>query len=118
MGLGEEKPENIIEKRLKGPKVTAFVVFNAKHGMLESYWFEENGRTVTINCERYIANLDQFRGDLTQKLTQGYLSLAWLMQDDARPHTANASLDHLRLLFRNRFISLNTDLEWALTALT
>ena len=39
-------------------------------------------------------------GDLTQKLTQGQLRLAWFMQDGARPHTAQASLKHLRVFSR------------------
>ena len=34
---GEEKPEESSEKCLKGLKVTAFVVFNAKHGLLVPY---------------------------------------------------------------------------------
>ena len=62
---------------------------------------------------RYIATLDQLHSDLTQKLTQRQLRLAWFMQDGARPHTAHASLDHLRGLFRSHLISLNTDHEWA-----
>ena len=70
------------------------------------------GRTVIFNSERYIAILDQFHGDLTQKLTQGHLRLAWFMQDGAKPYTAHASLKHLRFFFKNRLISLNTDHEW------
>ena len=50
-----------------------------KHTLLGPYWFEENGRTVTINSERYIAILDQFQGKQTQKLTQGQLILASFM---------------------------------------
>ena len=96
-----------------GPKVTKFVAFNAKYILLGLYWFKENGHTVTINSERYIAILDQFHGDLTQKLTQGQLRLAWFIQDGARPHTAHASLKHLRVFFKNCLISLNTDHEWA-----
>ena len=107
----ESSPEEIGEKHLKSPKITAFVAFNAKHNLLGPYWFEENGHTVTINSERYIAILDQFHGDLTQKLTQGQLRLAWFMQDGARPHTAHASLKHLRVFFHDRLISLNTDHE-------
>ena len=76
---GESSPEEIGEKHLIGPKVTEFVAFNAKHILVRPYWFEENGHTVTINSERYIAILDQFHGDLTQKLTQGQLRLAWFM---------------------------------------
>ena len=110
---GESSPEEIGEKHLKGQKVTAFVALNAKHGLLGPYWFAENVHTVTINNERYIAILDQFHGDLTQKLTQRQLRLAWFMQDGARPHTAHASLKHLRFFFKNRLISLSTDHEWA-----
>ena len=82
------------------------------------YWYKENGRTVTINSKRYITILDQFYGDLTQKLTQGQLILAWFTQDGARPHTAHASLHHLRGFFHNRLIRLNTDHEWATTVQT
>ena len=110
---GESSPEEIGEEHLNGPKVTEFVGFNAKYILLGLYWFKENGHTVTINSERYIAILDQFHGDLTQKLTQGQLRLAWFIQDGARPHTAHASLKHLRVFFKNCLISLNTDHEWA-----
>ena len=83
--------EKISEKHLKGLKVTVFVGFNAKHGLMGPYWFEKNGHTVTINSERYIAIFDEFHGDLTQILTQGQLRLAWFMQDGARSRTARAS---------------------------
>ena len=96
----ESSPKEIGEKHLKSPRVNAFVAFNAKHSLLGPYWFEENGHTVTINSERYGAILYQFHGNLTQKLTQGQLRLAWFMQDGARPHTAHASLKHLRVFFQ------------------
>ena len=115
---GESSPEEIGEKHLKGPKVTAFRTFNAEHGLLGLYWFEENGCTVTINSERYIPILDQFHGDLTQKLIQGQLRLAWFMQDGARSNTCHASLKQLRVFFKNRLISLNTDHEWPPTVQT
>ena len=86
--MGRREAKRNSEKRLKGPKVTTFVVFNAKHSLLESYWFEENGRTVIINSERYIAIPDHFHGDLRQKITKVELRLAWFMQDGARPHRA------------------------------
>ena len=34
---GEQAPEEISEKQLKGVKVTAFIAFNAKHGLLGPY---------------------------------------------------------------------------------
>jgi len=33
---------------MKGLKVTTFVAFNARHGLLSLYWFEEAGKTVTV----------------------------------------------------------------------
>ena len=50
---GSSPPEEIVEKQLKGKKVTAFVAFNAEHGLLGPYWFEVDGKTATINAERY-----------------------------------------------------------------
>ena len=66
---GLEKPDEIVEKRLKGPKCTAFVAFNAKWGLLGPYWFEEAGKTVTINSERYIEVINRFYADLLNKLS-------------------------------------------------
>ena len=40
---GESSPKEISEKHLKDQKVTAFVVFNAKHGLLGNYWFKKMG---------------------------------------------------------------------------
>ena len=87
------------------------MAFNAKHSLLGPHWSEENGHIVTITSEHYIAILDQFHGDLTQKLTQGQLRLAWFMQDGARPHIAHAPLKYLSGFFKNCLISLNTDHE-------
>ena len=111
---GAERPDEISEKRLKGPKVTAFVAFNARHGPLGPYWFEdEEGRTQTINSERYIGVIDEFHADLENKLTPGQLQRSWFMQDGARPHTSHASVAHLKEKFGTRLISLNTDHEWS-----
>ena len=37
----------------------------------------------------------------------------WFMQDGAKPHTANATLNHLKSIFGRRLIGLGTDFEWA-----
>ena len=53
MFCGAEPPA-IIERYLKGPKVTCFCTFYARWEMLGPYWFEnDNSRMVTINGERY-----------------------------------------------------------------
>jgi len=89
----DSKPEEITEKLLKGSKITAFVAFNARHGLLSHYWFEEAGETVTVNAARYrdvIKNLipDDFYDDLSETVTEGQFRMAWFMQHGAPPHTA------------------------------
>ena len=79
---GADHPDEINEKRIKGPKVTAFVAFNARHGPLGTYWFEdEEARTQTINSERYSGVIDELHVDLENKLTPGQLQRSWFMQD-------------------------------------
>ena len=49
---GDERPEEIDERCLKGPYVTALCALNAKKEMLGPYWFEDSrGKTVTVNGE-------------------------------------------------------------------
>ena len=51
---GDEGPEEIDQRYLKDPKVTALCALNAKKGMLGPYWFADSrGRTVTVNGECY-----------------------------------------------------------------
>ena len=68
-------PEEITERQLKGPKVTAFVAFNARHGLLGPYWFEEDGKTVTINAARYCDVIAKFYDDLLATLSEGQLRM-------------------------------------------
>jgi len=44
------KLEEITERLLKSPKVTAFVAFNARRGLLVPYWFKEANKTLTVNA--------------------------------------------------------------------
>ena len=110
---GEQAPGVISDKQLKGVKVTAFISFSAKHGLLGPYWFDEHGKMVTVNSHCYCVIIQRFHDDLSQKLTPGQLRLTWLMQDGATPHTANASAEFLQGLFGNRLISLQTEHELA-----
>ena len=101
---GDERPEEIDERCLKGPKVTAFCALNAKKGMLGPYWFEDSrGRTVTVNEERYRGVLSRINEDLNQLYLPNQKKLLWLQQDRATSHTAQATMAHLRTLFGNRF---------------
>jgi len=71
----DSEPEENTEKLLKGPKVTAFAAFKARHGLLGPYWFEEAGKTVSVNAACYrdvIKNLtpDDFYDNLSQTLSE------------------------------------------------
>ena len=98
---------------MKGPKVTAFVAFNPKHGCLGPYWFESGDKTVTVNAVRYMEVIEKFYEDLTTKLTPGQIQKAWLMQDGAPPHTAHDTIALLHERFNDRLIALGTTHEWA-----
>ena len=110
---GSDLPEEITERQLKGPKVTAFVAFNARHGLLGPYWFEEDGKTVTINAARYRDVIAKFYDDLSATQLEGQHRMAWFMQDGAPPHTAQETIAYLRGLFNTRVLAFDTNQEWS-----
>ena len=111
---GDERPEEIDERYLKGPKVTALCALNAKKEMLGPCWFENSrGRTVTVNGERYREVLNRINEDLNQLYTPNQKRLLWFQQDGVTPHTAHATMAHLRTLFENRIWSSQAELEWS-----
>jgi len=74
----DSQTKRITEKLLKGHKITAFEPFNARHGLLGRYRFEETGKTITVNAAQYrdvIKNLthDNFYDDLYETLSEGQL---------------------------------------------
>ena len=109
---GEQTPEEISEKQLKGVKVTAFIAFNAKHGLLGPYWFEEHGNMITVNSPHYCVIMQRFHDDLSQKITPRQLRVTWFMQDGATSHTVDASAEFHQGLFGNHLIDLQTKNEW------
>jgi len=46
----DSKPEEITERLLKGSKVTAFVAFIDRHGLLGLYWFDKAVKMITNNA--------------------------------------------------------------------
>ena len=72
-----------------------------------------DGRTVTVNSQRYIEVINTFSNDLRRTLTQYQRRRAWFQQDGAPPHTANDTIEYINELFRRRVIALGSDFEWA-----
>ena len=70
------------------------------HGSLS---FEnEQGEAVTVNADPYRAMLNDF---LFTKIEEEDIGNIWFQQDGATCHTAEATLDVLRLVFEDRIIS-------------
>ena len=110
----DERPEEIDERCLKGPKVTALWTLNAKNEMLGPYWFEDSrGRTVTVNGERYREVFNRINEELNQLYTPNQKRSLRFQQGGATPRTAHATMAHLRTLLGNRIWSLQAELAWS-----
>jgi hypothetical protein len=83
-----ENPRVIHEKVRHAPRITAWVA-SSSHGLLGPISFEE-----TVNSVRYLSMLHNTSAP--HLLATG---LQWLMQDGAKPHTANVVLDFLHYTF-------------------
>jgi len=83
-GLQQTKRNH--RKTIKRPQ--AFVAFNARHGLLGPYWFEEAGKMVSVNAACYrviIKNLipDDFYDDLSETPSEDQFRMAWFIQHEA-----------------------------------
>ena len=111
---GSELPDECEVKCLKGPKVTCLVALSADYGTFGPYWFESStGATVTINSIRYCEVINKLVTDLKEKLSTHQYNRCWFMQDGARPHTANITLDLLKSHFGRRTIGQKLAFEWS-----
>lgn len=107
---GPENPRETHERPLHSPRVTVWCAVGEKT-VIGPYFFEENGVTVTVNSERYLAMLnDFFLPQLRRKRIP--LRHVWFQQDGATCHTANASMTFLRQKFNGRLISRRGDVPW------
>ena len=61
----------------------------------------KQGEAVTVNGNRYRAMLNEF---LFTKIEDEDIGLIWFQQEGATCHTAEATLDVLRLVFEDRII--------------
>lgn len=88
-------------------KCGAFLNFS----VIGPYFFEENGKNVTINRNRYCAILRDFP---QPKLGKLFIDLenVWIQQDGATAHTARQSMALEREMFPEHVISLSGDIGW------
>ena len=75
-----------------------------------AFFFEnEQGEAITVNNDRYQAMMNEF---LFTNIEEKDIDNIWFQQDGATCHTAEATLDVLRLVFEVRIISRRADVVW------
>jgi hypothetical protein len=77
------------------------------------YFFEEEGVTVIMNSERYVATLRNFlQLRMEEIVEEGELGGVWFQQDGAATHTARNLMNVLGEIFPGRLVSLRGDVGW------
>jgi len=107
---GSEPPTHVIEKPLHSEKCTVWMAISCQ-GIIGPFFFEEHGRTTTVNTERYVEVLKKMWTTMERRGID--TSTEWFQQDGAPPHTAVASRQWLEDHFARRLISFRTANEWA-----
>ena len=93
---GTENPYAYIEKPTHPKRVTVWYGFWSRV-IIGPFFFEnEQGKTITVNGDRYRAMLKEF---LFTKIEEEDIGNIWFQQDAATCHTAEATFDILRPYF-------------------
>jgi hypothetical protein len=112
---GSVKPTEVIQKPLHPIKVTVWCAMSSA-GILGPFFYEENGRTVTVNGARYLDLLqNEFYPDLTQFafLNPDEDPNSWnFMQDGARPHIVRGVRTFLTTKFGTNTIGQYLNTHW------
>ena len=82
----------------------------ARFGVIGPYFFEENGRSVTVNSACYVVIIRNF---LVTELRRRRLNQfqIWFHQDGATAHTSREAMAELRRLFPGKLISHRGDVS-------
>ena len=103
----DDRPEEIDEWCLKGPKVTAHCVINAKKGKLGLYWLGEvSEEKLSVNRERCREKLNRINKDLNQLYTPNQKRFLRFQQHGATLHTAQSTMAHVHTLLGNKSVGL------------
>lgn len=107
----QDNPERFVTKQLHSAKVTVWCAISKKR-IIGPFFFEnENGRTVSVDANRYEDMLKSFFF-LQMRQKRVRIRNTWFQQDGATPHTTNSVLDCLKKKFGERLISRRTDFVW------
>jgi hypothetical protein len=97
-----ENPRELHARPILSTKVTVWCTMSSI-GIIEPYFFEEGGVTVTVTANRYYDMLENF---LRPKID------VWFQQDGATAHTARRLGANLKEVFPGRVVSLHKAVPW------
>jgi len=103
-------PRQLHERPLHCDKVTVWAAV-AKFGVIGPYFFEENGRSVTVNSARYVAIIRVFLLPALRRRRLNRFRI-WFQQDGATAHTSREAMAELRRLFPGKLLSHRGDVPW------
>lgn len=108
----EDNPRELHQRPLHFPKVTVWCAVS-KFGVIGPYFFEDDGSSVAVNSQRYLAMLEDFFEPKLEKLSEETnLGDIWSQQDGATSHTAQVVMVKLRQIFPACLVSRKGDVEW------
>jgi hypothetical protein len=80
-------------------------------GVIDPYFFEEDGHSVTVNSGRYVHVLHNFLAPEINRCGINQQTM-WFQQDGAIAHIARASMSVVQEMFPGHVISQRGDLPW------
>ncbi|XP_069594588.1 bromodomain-containing protein 7 isoform X2 [Ranitomeya imitator] len=104
----EANPREVHERPLHSDRVTVWCAIS-RVGIIGPYFFQDNGRAITVNSERYLSMIQDY---FQLALEAMELEDTWFQQDGATAHTARVTMNCLRQMFPGRLISLRGDVNW------
>jgi hypothetical protein len=107
-----ENPRELHARPLHSPTVTVWCTLSSI-GVIEPYFFEEGGVTVTVNANRYGDMLENFLCPKIDEYGEEHnLEDFWFQQDGAAAHTARRPRVILKEVIPGRVVSLHEAVPW------
>ena len=103
-------PRQLHERPLHCDKVRVWAAV-ANFGVIGPYFFEENGRSVTVNSARYVAMIRDFLVSALRRRRLNRFRI-WIQQDGATALTSREAMAELRRLFPGKLLSHRGDVPW------
>ena len=103
-------PRQLHERTVHCDRVTVSAAV-AKLGVIGPYFFEENGRSVTVNSARYVAMIRDFLVTALRRRRLNNFRI-WFQQEGATAHTSREAMAELRRLFPGKLLSHRGDVPW------